>query len=255
MTPNKRVHEYTSKWLWMFRSFSSSPKSERNMLKHRRHSSWDHVGNNDLHQGHTRITAEGSTQGHRRHNSCDTAESGCSSFSLWRKRQLHFPDMEGRKEETHQRVESAATPTASSRTTGHAQYVGREILGDSSYFSDISESADDSSIEHDDFESRHIITHDTPIPWVIHVLDVGNEYTNNSSISFRIFFRRENEYVYYSSTEIIDYVKDLVELDCSFMFSLTFMSSGKSETINGRAILEILSLIVDSHMNGNSEGP
>jgi hypothetical protein len=93
--------------------------------------------------------------------------------------------------------------------------------------------------------------------WSIQVLDEAIEVMNVSSkrevtkvLWFRIYFHRENDYVYYRGTEILDYVRDLVELDGSFVFSVALMPTGSEQIIIGASkILEVLRQIIDSATN------
>jgi hypothetical protein len=96
--------------------------------------------------------------------------------------------------------------------------------------------------------------------WSIQVLDDAIEVARISAkrevtkvLWFRIYFHRENDYVYYQGTEILDYVRDLVELDGSFVFSVTIMSTGSELITEASKILEVLRQIIDSATN-NQQG-
>jgi hypothetical protein len=89
--------------------------------------------------------------------------------------------------------------------------------------------------------------------WRVQVLDdvarISSKREVTNVLWFRIYFYRENDYVYYKGTEILDYVRDLVELDRSFVFSVTIMSTGSEHIIGASKILEVLRQIVDRATN------
>ena len=76
--------------------------------------------------------------------------------------------------------------------------------------------------------------------WIIHVLDERVESTTR----FRIYFRRDDDFVYYRGKEIIDYVRDLIEFDGRFLFNVIHMSTGKSQIVQADSILCTLGKIV-----------
>lgn len=94
--------------------------------------------------------------------------------------------------------------------------------------------------------------------WNIQVLDDNIEVVQTSASQtateggqqgapwFRIYFHREDDFVYYQGREVIDYVRDLVELDGSFIFAVTIMSSGVSTLVGAAEILTVLNRIVSS---------
>jgi hypothetical protein len=98
-----------------------------------------------------------------------------------------------------------------------------------------------------------------PSTWLIHVLDAGSEVVESSGESkalwFRIYFHREDEYVYYRGTEILDYVRDLVELDGSFIFSVIGMSSGVLATIGATEVLSFLRGLIERATASNEVMP
>jgi len=90
--------------------------------------------------------------------------------------------------------------------------------------------------------------------WTIQVIDtnLGLEDFADNELWFRIYFYREQDYVYYQGREIIDYVRDLVELNALFMFSVTFLSTKSTTTVGANMILSFLANLIESSTRGSA---
>ena len=75
--------------------------------------------------------------------------------------------------------------------------------------------------------------------WTIHVLDDQTEQPKGEDhcLWFRIFFHRENDFVYYKNEEILDYVRDLVELNGRSVFHLHRMSTDSMSSVEANEVL------------------
>lgn len=98
-----------------------------------------------------------------------------------------------------------------------------------------------------------------PNSWTIQVMDEGigavssllgladDRETKNEALWFRIYFPYEDNYVYYRGNEIVDYVRDLMELDSSFVFRMTKLSTHASRTVDSASILAELRTLLKGH--------
>ena len=80
--------------------------------------------------------------------------------------------------------------------------------------------------------------------WTIEVLDSTEELAEGD-LWFRIYFHREEEYVYYQGAEIIDYVRDLVELNGRSVFHVRRKSDASLVILMAGAVMSKLSDIID----------
>lgn len=89
------------------------------------------------------------------------------------------------------------------------------------------------------------------IHWAIQVLserEVGimSDQTDPSDDIpwFRIYFHNEDDYVYFRGEEILDYVKDLVELDGTSMFSVFDLSLRHTTCVKAHEIVDVLAHLI-----------
>jgi hypothetical protein len=86
--------------------------------------------------------------------------------------------------------------------------------------------------------------------WTIHVLDQEKHNhkkgKKEGELWFRIYFSRENDYAYYKGAEILNYVRDLVELNGRSVFYVQQMSTGTVATVSASKIMRTLEKFLQS---------
>jgi len=181
----------------------------------------------------------------------DSLSNEVTPLSLLDRIRLARRRRRGNRKKTKREGSTAVSPSESKGAT--------EVVDTSPPMSDISDNS--VTAEHlDDFdveESRDCCSGSAT--WTIHVLNDRNKrkqvLSDPSALWFRIFFPREDDYVYYKREEIVEYVRNLLEFDASCSFAITLLSSGQCASVDAQHIVDTLESLIARHRQKARLGP